>query len=128
MRYALDQEKRIVRVRSWGLVTTRDVQDYFSRLMADPGFESDFRCLHDMREAKQVAIETDHLVESAMAPIFHPGARRAIVAPLDVVYGIARAYSVYNERAGQLVRVFRTMEEAEVWLETGEAEGEAPVA
>jgi hypothetical protein len=128
MRYALDHEHRIVHVRSWGLVTTSDVQDYISRLMADSHFESDYRCLHDMRDATGVAVDTDHLVESAFAPIFHPGVRRAVVAPRDVVYGVARAYAVYSARAGQCVRAFRTMEEAEMWLETGEAEEAPPVA
>jgi hypothetical protein len=98
------------------------VQDYFSRLMTDPRFESDYRCLHDMRDATAIAIDTDDLIESAMAPVFCPGARRAVVAPRDVVYGVARAYAVYSARAGQCVRAFRTLEAAEAWLESGETE------
>jgi hypothetical protein len=89
--YALDHENRIW---SWGLVTTRDVQDYFSRLMTDPRFESDYRCLHDMHDATAIAIDTEDLIESAMAPVFCPGARRAVVAPRDAVYRVARAYAV----------------------------------
>lgn len=85
MRYSLDHENRMVRVRAWGVVTTQDAQDYMSRLMADSGFQSDYRCLHDMREVTSVTVEPSGLVEAARTPVFHPGARRAVVAPVDAV-------------------------------------------
>lgn len=45
-----------------------------------------------------------------------PRLRIAVVAPKDVVFGIARMYEAYGPAPGWDVNVFRTAEEAAAWL------------
>jgi hypothetical protein len=117
MSYTIDQARRIVRSRGWGVVSSRDLLDLTSRLLADPAFDPTFRGLTDLSDVTEVRVETPAMVESASTPTYIPGTRRAVVAPSDVAFGMARMFASYAERSGQEVRVFRAMREAEAWLE-----------
>jgi hypothetical protein len=117
MRYLLDPERRLVRVRGWGVISTADLQDFTSRLMADPRFDGDYRSLTDLSEATGVSVDDTEFKATAWIPLYDAGARRAIVAPSDLMYGIGRTYAAHAERVGETVRVFRALEEAEAWLE-----------
>lgn len=44
------------------------------------------------------------------------GGRWAIVAPLDLVYGMARMYQVFRSGAPYAIEVFRSRDEARDWL------------
>ena len=118
--YKIDRDHRIVRSRGSGVVTLQAMQEFYSRLQADPAFEPDFRSLGDLREATEIAVTSNQLAASASVPIFLPGTRRALVATRDAVYGMLRAYAVYNDRMGQTMRIFRDMEVAELWLAIGD--------
>jgi hypothetical protein len=118
--YRIDRADRIVRSRGWGVLTLGELQDFYSRLQADPGFEWDFRRLGDLREVTEIVVTSGELAESASLPIFEPGTRRALVASRDVVYGMLRAYAAFNQRMGQTVRIFRDIETADAWLASGD--------
>ncbi|MEM7404737.1 MAG: hypothetical protein AAF458_05555 [Pseudomonadota bacterium] len=45
--------------------------------------------------------------------------RLAMVAPQDLLFGLARVFSGYGESSGLEAAVFRTPEEAWIWLEGG---------
>lgn len=117
LRYQLDTARRLVQVRGWGVISTTDLQDFTSYLLADPRFDGDFCSLTDLSEATGVSVDQRELTATAWMPLYNAGARRAIVAPSDLMYGMARLYASNAERVGQTVRVFRTLQEAEAWLE-----------
>lgn len=51
----------------------------------------------------------------------HPQESRvAIVAPRDLFFGLSRMYEAYREGSAVRIRIFRTLEEARAWMESGE--------
>jgi hypothetical protein len=117
MRYQIDPSRRLVEVRGWGMITTAELRDFTSRLHADSRFDPDYRSLTDLSAATGVSVTEAELKATAWMPLFSAGARRAIVAPSDLTYGMGRMYAMHAERFDGNVRVFRTVEEAEDWLE-----------
>jgi hypothetical protein len=120
MCYALDHARRMLRSRGWGTLSTADIEEFYSRLQADPAFDPSYCSLGDLREVTEIAVHSTDLAASASLPIFEPGARRALVASRDAVYGMLRAFASFNERMGQTTRIFRDMESAEAWLAGGD--------
>ncbi len=85
----------------------------------DPAFRSDLSQLYDLREAANLTISADEIRDLAGYSPFGPGVRRAIVARQDAVYGAARMFALLREAGGapEQIRVFRSLEEANEWLE-----------
>ena len=120
--YQLDLKKRIVLSRAWGVPTIEDFMGHGQRLLADPDFRPDFRQLWDLSEITHSAANFVELMEMAKVTVFSPTARRAILAPIDVAFGIGRMFQMLRESKGETgIRVFRDRAEAMQWLETGEA-------
>jgi hypothetical protein len=114
--YTIDHEQRVVRSHGWGIVSTGNLQEWISRLLAEPQFDSSYGSLGDLRGVTAVVVDSTTLARIASTPLFHVGALRAIVAPADNVFGTARMFASFAERIGQQVRVFREMYHAEEWL------------
>jgi hypothetical protein len=117
MTYKIDQKRRVVLTRGWGLITTRDVLDLTSRLLVDPRFDPTYRSLADLRDVTDVDVDHMATVHTAVTPVFAGGTRRALVATSDVAYESATAFASFAQRSGQDVRIFRDMQLAEAWLE-----------
>jgi hypothetical protein len=120
MSYTLDHANRMVRSRAWGVLRIGEIEDLYSRLAADPAFDPTYRSLGDLREVTEIAVTSNELAASAALPVFERGARRALVASRDAVYGMLRAFASFNERMGATVRIFRDIEIAEAWLASGD--------
>jgi hypothetical protein len=59
--------------------------------------------------------------------IFSPTSRRAMLAPIDVIFGIGRMFQMLRQARGETgIRVFRDREAAMRWLETGEEPAPEP--
>jgi hypothetical protein len=116
MNYRIDQALGLVVTRIWGTFTNDDLRDGLSRLMADPRFDPEHRSLVDMRDVAEITVDTPVVAQTARTPLFTSDAQRAIVAPSDHAYGIARIYAAYAEHDGCAVHVFRDFGEAERWL------------
>jgi ferric-dicitrate binding protein FerR (iron transport regulator) len=117
MNYTIDKKCRLVRSRGWGVLSTRDLQDLTSWVLADPRFDAEYRGLTDLTEVTEVTIDAMKMAESATAPTYIAGTRRAIVVTSDAVFGMACMFATLAERSGQVVRVFRDLSLAEAWLE-----------
>lgn len=114
--YQIDHVRRVVLTRGWGTVTTDDVQDATSKLLADARFDPAYASLTDLRDVDLADVDPMIVAETASIPMYDARSRRAVVASTDAVYGMARMFASYAERAGQVVRVFRQLDEAELWL------------
>jgi len=114
--YAIDTARRLVLSRIWGAPTEEEILDHGRRLRADPCFQPDFRQLLDMSELKEILISPRNVRQAARDQFFSPGARRALVAPSDAAFGMARMYALASEVEGQTIEVFRDFSAAEAWL------------
>ena len=117
--YKIDVEHGIVRTRGWGIISAQEIEEHMTRKLVDPRFDPAFRSLFVVSEVINLDISTISLAQLAATPIYDGGARHAILATRDVVYGIARMYASYIARFGQEVRVFRQRDMAEAWIAEG---------
>jgi hypothetical protein len=125
--YVIDRQNRIVMSRAWGRIGTEDFRNHGKRLLSDPNFSPDFRQLWDFTGITESIGDFDALASLAQTTVFSPTSRRAILAPSDVVFGIARTFQMLRESKGETgIRVFREREPAMRWLETGEDPTAAP--
>lgn len=110
--YIIDVEKRIVFSRGFGIVTDQDILGHASRLKRDPKFDPSFRQLIDASEITEVAVTPDGIVLlSGETNPFPADAVRAIFAPHDLVFGMARMFQLLHAEKNMLVT--RSLEEAE---------------
>ncbi len=117
MSYKIDQERRVVLTRGWGVLSAHELFDVTSQILLDPRFDPTYRSLGDLRDVTKITVDALDTAHTAATPLFAAGTRRAIVASSDAVYGMARMFATFAERAGQEVRIFREMRYAEEWLE-----------
>jgi len=101
-------------------VLTRD--ELFStvaELRADAAIASDFVTLLDLSDVTSVDAITGEVVRNLAAAPHKATARCAFVAPSPAVFGLARMFVSYREARGRAERVgvFRTLRDAETWLE-----------
>ncbi len=115
--YILDPPHQLVRSRAWGVLTELESHEHYRRLKADPAFDPSFRQLCDLRDVTDLQASTAHLQDLAAQRVFATGARRAFVAPTDLYFGLARMLQAFCDIEGSTIGVFRTMAEAEEWLE-----------
>jgi hypothetical protein len=117
MSYTIHRERRLVRSRMWGAVSTADIADLVSRIMVDARFEPHFRSISDFREVATLTGDSVGFGGIASTQLYLPGTPRAVVASSDDVLETLRVFATYSERFGQVVRVFTDLAEAERWVE-----------
>jgi hypothetical protein len=100
-----------------GDVSDADFLEHLRSLYADPRFDTSMPELVDLREVTSVSLSPDMISSSARSPLHSPYARRAVVAPTDVLFGLARMYESYRGGLGEgQFRVFRTLLPALKWV------------
>jgi hypothetical protein len=125
--FSIDAERHLVRMTLSGSLTSAELRDVGNRLATDPSFRPDMALLVDLSEASADALSSQDIRGLASTSKFNRDARRAFVADNAAMYGIARMFGTYgelNERLPQ-ARVFRTMVEAEAWLDQRPRRAEA---
>jgi hypothetical protein len=121
--YRIDRDKRLVVARGYGLFSPGDVFDYQTTAWSDPAIAG-FDELIDMTDVTEVSLPSAHRIQelASVAARMDVGTLRsrfAIVAPTDLAYGLGRMFKVYreaDERGSKVVGVFRTLEEALLFL------------
>jgi hypothetical protein len=106
-----------------GVVTDAEMLEAFERVVDDPTFDPTLDVIADLRGVERLAVTPTRVRELAERRARNPRlvaaqSRVAVVAPTDVMYGVARMYgsSGHREDAGRRFLVCRTMEEARAWL------------
>jgi len=109
-------EKRLIITRMFGDIDYADVISVNQSLMASPDFDPTYHQLVDLTGVGKINVSADVLRNFARAQVtFHKESRCAVVAPSDVVYGMARIYaSVQSDRED--FQIFRSYEAAQQWL------------
>jgi hypothetical protein len=116
--YKIDLNRRMVLTRSWGVLTDADILAHKTQLAADPDFCPTMGQLSDVRDIERLEVTTDGVKAMVAHDQAHAdrrvGHRLAFVVSSDEAFGMARMYS---QRSGsELVSVFRTLVDAEDWL------------
>jgi hypothetical protein len=117
----VDAERRWVRARAWGVVTYAEAMAMRAKFLSDPNFSEDFYQIIDGRDVTRMAITPAEIGQMAKDKVFSPRSRRTMVAPTRDTYDFARMYQLFRgiNAGSEMMRVFKTMEEAEKWLAEG---------
>jgi hypothetical protein len=119
--FQIEHSKALIRTKCVGNVTLEEVLAHFDELASTPNCPPMLDVLLDFSELESVPGSGDLM---AVADRMRRVASRvkfgacAIVAKSDVIFGIARMYTVYAEPHFRTTRVFREFLQAEFWLQS----------
>jgi hypothetical protein len=123
--YSVDVERRCVRIRVSGVLTAAAFLSTLTDMHRDPRVTRDFSALIDFRDIRSVTGLHDDEVRSVASSAVGAVARRALVATVPSVFGVCRMFATCCELAGgEPVAVFRSVLDAEEWLELSPPFGE----
>ena len=114
--YKIDLEHCIILSTASGTLTDEELRSHQRDVLADPDFESTLNQLWDLREVVRSETSSAALGDLARARSYSVGTKRALVAPRDVQFGMARMFQTLHDGAPEDLRVFRSLEEARDWL------------
>jgi hypothetical protein len=117
-RYSIDPAHRRVEIVFEGTLTPDDLGGIRADAIGDPGFDSTFDYLVDGSKVTRlvdVGTREIHFLAGNRSEVHVAGARRALVAPMDVGFGLSRMFQGMADLDGD-VRVFRDRDEALAWL------------
>ncbi|MFQ5536944.1 MAG: hypothetical protein ACE5GJ_05775 [Gemmatimonadota bacterium] len=120
LRYSIDPDQKLVKTVAEATLTDEDILAHKRALLSDPRYQPGMREISDVRGVTEFQV-TPRGVSAFVGVDRHTaavrgGARLAILADRDVVFGMARMYQEMTGGEAGTVGVFRTLEEACVWL------------
>lgn len=114
--FLLDEARRLVLSRGWGVLTDRELLAQARALAADPRFRPHWSQLADFREVTQLQVTSEGVRKLAEVSPFGAGARRAILVGTDETYGVARMFQMMRSQRQDEIEVFRERNAALEWL------------
>jgi hypothetical protein len=115
--YKIDKDRRLVITTGYGVVTRQDIEDHQRSLWTDPDFSCTFSQLADFSRMARTELNAVDMHSFAKRNVFASNARRAVIVPNDVAFGLARLFEILRGSKGENgIRVFRTVEEGFVWI------------
>ena len=123
IRYSYDAAADLVRVESFGHVTSDDIRGYYEGLAAEPWMRPGMRFLADNRALTDVppAGELGTAVLAAVRRAFFlTGARVAVLVANPFQYGTTRQFAAFSADAGAQIEPFYDVDEALRWLSAGD--------
>lgn len=115
--YKIDKEKRLVLTTAWGVISFSDMVAHKDKLLSDPDFERTYSQIIDLTQITEFALSNEDIRAFANFSVFSPESRRAIIAPGDLKFGMARMFATLRELQGEKgIGVFRELEQALDWV------------
>lgn len=114
--YRIVPSERTIYSRAWGILTDRDLAENRARMLRDPDFDPGCRQLLDFSEVTSLEVTPGGIRELAGTSPFPRDARRAVVVPNDVAYGMARMFALLSGLDESRFRIFRDRAVALEWL------------
>lgn len=120
--YSIDPQRSRVTLTYSGAITDQDLFAVFDRLYREPDHRVGMDELSDLRGVEVAQVTARGLQDLASRTALQLDSARqtwrvAIVAPVDVVFGLARMYELLREGSPEQVMVFRNLAAAERWLD-----------
>ena len=124
--FELDRTAALIRTRCYGNVTLNDVLDHFQILRDEPDLPDRLDVFLDLRDITPLPTAEQMRMASE-----GPGVLKgivsfrycAIVADRDALFGMAHMWGVFAERFFTDLNVFRSVEEADAWLQSKRSGG-----
>ena len=115
--FLVDAERRVVIVRFGGKVGIADIAAYAKKLLRNPVFRPDFSEIADLRNVEKIELEAQEFIKLAddVDP-FSIEAKRAFIVRSSVQAHAARMHKAL--RTQRNFAIFRSFEEAELWIAT----------
>jgi hypothetical protein len=106
-----------------GTVTYSECHEVLGDLAVHPSFSSGARVLADARSViKAPSAEELRALVQDLRPLLDRGVRSlGILTGTTAVYGVARMFATFAEALDFDVPVFKTLSEAQQWMENGES-------
>lgn len=115
--YKIDKDHRLVITTGYGVVTRRDIEEHQRNLWMDPDFSSTFSQVADFSRMARTEINAADMHSFAKRSVFASHARRAVIVPDEVSFGLARLFEILRGSQGENgIRVFRSVEEGFLWV------------
>ena len=114
--YHIDKAKNVLFARASGELTVEAIQELRRAAVEDPDFDPHMDSVFDFLGISGVRLSGDEVKELSLNAIFHERARRALVVPSKVMFGVSRMYSLYIRADSDVMKVFYDMDEARRWL------------
>ena len=126
VRHAINERRDLMLTVFRGELTDEDLRSHLSEVRANPRFHRLMRELIDLRDVTDVLVSSKMMSASAHWLLHAPEARRALVAPTDLLFGLARMYQTHLGDIGAAqLGVFRELGPALQWIGV-EDEAELP--
>lgn len=117
VRHTIDEEHALVLTEFRGEFTDDDLRAHLHELRTNPQFHRAMRELIDLRGVTKVSVSSAMMSASAHWLIHAHEARRALVAPTDLLFGLARMYQTHlGEVGASQLGVFRELGPALDWI------------
>ncbi len=110
-------EARLVVTQVSGVLRLPDLEENQASLLADPDFDPSFDHLFDLRGAEALNFPSEDVEQATRFRAFSETSRRAVVAPHDLSFGLARMYQSHRIDLSHGIRVFREVDGALEWLD-----------
>jgi len=101
-----------------GEVNGQDLVQLQQDLLADANFAPTLSHLSDCTGITRFDVSSQTIRLLALPTLFAHGSRMAIVAKLEIVFGMARMFQMLREGIAEEVRVFRDLDQAQRWLDS----------
>lgn len=112
----------LVVLRFWGDVKYDEIRSVFDESVKLPGFRPKLKAIADCRDATTQMSGSDIQRLASYAQKTDPlwgESKWAILAPNDVIFGLSRMFSALTSDYEVKTHVFRTIGDANDWLEIG---------
>jgi hypothetical protein len=114
--YQIEPKNSLVISQAWGILTDAELLAHARQLGADPKFRGLTRQLAVLTDVTDALVNQDSMRELVKASPWGEGARRAVVAGSELVFGMARMYELLNSASSDEFQVFRDLTPAIQWL------------
>ena len=120
--YHINPEQKIVFTSVCDVVDGPQLYAHQDRLRVDPGFEPDMCELMDCMNLQDVKLSTVNHLKLVKDSPWGVRAKRAILVPNPLVFGIIRFFQVFMSPSHGKISIFHNPESARNWLETNLSE------
>ncbi|MBV9435864.1 MAG: hypothetical protein JOZ44_07415 [Acidobacteria bacterium] len=108
----IDRDAAIVYSTLWGEITTPELRSHATAIREHPDFDPTFSELIDFSGITALQVSSADVQSLAMQESpFHPSARRVLVAPEDLTYGMARMFQSFGGESRPNLVIVRTLAE-----------------
>src|SRR5260221_2200018 len=114
--YPIDDERRTIFSRAWGVLTDADVVRHNRALIQEPRFRPGYNRLADFRDVTELRLTAEVVSSEAALLRLAPNSRRAFVVSTDLAFGFARMFQLAGAVPDEALQVVRDLESGMAWI------------